>query len=44
MEPKQDKATNSGTTTENFPISFSAKVCGDKTTGITEGEKCGDIA
>lgn len=26
MEPQQDKATNTGTTMEKFPISFSAKV------------------
>lgn len=27
MEPKQDKATNTGTTTEKLPITLSAKVC-----------------
>lgn len=26
MEPKQDKATNTGTATEKFPNTFSAKV------------------
>lgn len=27
MDPKQDKATNTGTTTEKLPITLSAKVC-----------------
>lgn len=27
MDPKQDRATKTGTATEKFPISFSAKVC-----------------
>lgn len=27
MDPKQDRATNTGTTTEKFPITLSAKVC-----------------
>ncbi len=30
MDPKQDRATNTGTANEKFPISFSANVCWER--------------